>query len=193
MTTKPEIANVALKLLGQPRIVNVDATTKAGRALSAVWDVARRATLREHPWNFAKTEATLTALATTVNLWKWGYAHPVPADYLRLCDVQGLFGDYERKRIDGRQVVCADVSPINIEYIADVTAEAEFDASFVLAFAKRLAELCCIDITGSETALENIDALYKNELAAARGVDAQENGQDRIETDGPGSWNAARF
>jgi hypothetical protein len=192
--TKTEIANVALLLLGQPRIIALDQDTKAARALDSVWNVARRATLRGHPWNFAMSEAQLTAMVVpTGKMWKWGYAHPVPTDFLRLVDVQGLDGCYERKRIAGKQVICADTTPLNISYVADIDAEAELDPMFVLAFGKQLAELACTAITGSETALENIDALYRKMISAARGVDAQENGADSIEADGPGSWNAARL
>lgn len=186
MSTKVEIANVALTLLGEPDISDLS----EAEAIQAVWNPARQAALRGHPWNFAMSEATLPAMVVpTGKMWKWGFAHPVPTDYLRLVDVEGLDGAYERKRINGKQVICTNSSPINISYIADVTAESEFDALFVLAFAKNLAELAAVRITGSETALENIDALYRKMIAGARGVDAQENGQDMIVAD---DWNNSR-
>jgi hypothetical protein len=190
MSTKTEIANVALKALGEPRVDNIEQETKRARSLKAVYNVVRRAVLREHPWNFAKQYKRLAASATTTG-WKWAYEHPLPADFLRMVDVEGLDGQYEIFRVPGvGRVLACNSSPINITFIGDVTVEAEFDASFVDAFALKLAARTAVDITGSNTLSGDCDAQYERQLRRARGVDAQENGQDEIQ-DG-GGWNAAR-
>jgi hypothetical protein len=190
MTTKTEIGNVALKAMGEKRVDSLDQDTKPARSLKTVYNVCRRAVLRDHPWNFAKTETTLAASAPTSG-WKWGYEHPIPSDFLRLADVKWLGGRYELKRVRGvGRVIACDSTPIQIEYIADVTVEAEFDAAFVDAFALKLASRTALDITGSATVAQELEGAYEKQLRRAKGVDAMENGQDEIE-DG-GGWNGAR-
>jgi len=190
MSTKTEIANAALKAMGEKRIDSLDQETKPARSLKAVYNVARRAALREHPWNFGSTETTLTKSATTSGT-QWAYEHPVPSDFIRLVDVIGLGGRYKLKRVRGvGRVIACDVTPITIEYIADVTVEADFDPSFVAMFALKLAGMTATDITGSGALADSIESRYERQLRLARGVDAMENGQDEIE-DG-GGWNAAR-
>lgn len=52
--SKTNIANIALRLLGQARITDIDTdTTNAGLQIADALPLARQEVLRSHPWNFA--------------------------------------------------------------------------------------------------------------------------------------------
>lgn len=189
MISRVGIANLALAALSMPRITSLDEGSKSADALKAIYDAIRRSTLRAHPWNFAQSFATLQRLSSAP-AWKWAYWHPVPSDFLRMSRVEG---DPPFKIMRGPggvgRVVCCDSTPLNIEFVGDVTVETEFDDIFVEAFALKLAKFAAPSLTNSEELGDKLEKEFRRVLGLARGVDAQENGFDEIlATD----WNDAR-
>lgn len=61
-----EIANGALTLIGARPISALSDTSKEGRTCNANYDVARKAVLRLHPWNFATKRTILAPITANI-------------------------------------------------------------------------------------------------------------------------------
>lgn len=196
MTTETEIANRALQKIGAKRITAFgESTTKEGREVSAAWDLVRKSELRRYNWNFAMTRAALPA-STDAPEWGFDQCFELPAGCLRLVDVEDLVEgrDYQRENLgdaDHTQIiVCDSDAPLNIRFIRDVENVAVWDASFVDAFAAKLATELAMTLADSPTRKQLGDAGYREAIREAQRSDAIENPpDDRLEDD----WNLARL
>jgi hypothetical protein len=182
------IANLAASKLGEDdQLASPDDDTHLSRSVRAVWDLQRRATLRDHPWNFAVKRGEQAASADLVAT-PYRYGFPLPADCVRLLDVAGWSRD--QYQIEGRAVLANGAGPIAIRYIADVAEPALWDDSFVEAFACRLAYQIADRITGDRGRKADAWTAYRAALADAKRVDARENPGVRWEAT---DWELARI
>lgn len=74
-----------------------------------------------------------------------------------------------------------DEDEAKIQYIAQITDEAEFSPAFVTAFAQRLAAEAAYSLTNSATVAETTYKLYIAKKREAKGIDAQEGTAKRLE------------
>jgi len=142
-----EICNLALSLLNQPPITDIDnPTTKTGE-LSARWyHQERRATLRSHPWNFASKREILSPLSETP---AFGYdnAFQLPSTFIRLVaigddqyiDTVKLNYQIEDGKLLTSDVFTTDSDQLKIRYVYDITDVNQFDPLFVEVLAHNLA------------------------------------------------------
>jgi hypothetical protein len=172
MADETQIANIALTLMGQPRVLSIDDDRASARTLKAVWDTERQSAIREGSWNFATRRAGLAAKPSFVSYpFKFGY--PLPADCLRLLEV--LDFDYTEWQNEGGAILCDRSGPVYIRYLRDVPEMAEWDAAAVAAFARRLALLCGDKIAGSAFDAAGVERSYERLIAGAKSTDAMEN------------------
>lgn len=148
-TTETDVANIALSLLGEKRITDIDGGSVVATKLQSQFDFCRQELLRAHPWNFAIKRAELTANATAPIAGR-AYAYDLPADWLKVHELNGPeFGMAEATfALEGDQLL-ADVDTAYIRYVYDVTDPDDWDQLFVKAFALHLAAECALDITNS--------------------------------------------
>lgn len=168
MASQSAICNRALEFLGQAPIVSINDDTNAAKALRRVFDDTRRALLEDHPWNFARKRDSLAASATVPS---WGYdrGFPVPADFLKLLAIENEPAFSMEADPSGTQWILTNASaPLNIVYIYDVTDTGRYPASFVDAFAARLALDVCEDITNSNMKKDAAAKLYTSFLLKAK-------------------------
>lgn len=190
MSSKTEIANLALQLIGQaPDIVNVDTdnTTRAKEVRQA-WDAARLAALRAHAWNFATVRTTLAAMSTAP---EWGYAkkYALPPEYvgsLRFSkDNHGAQKPPHRILTDraagGRELHTDEGSPVYIEFVSNVADEGLFDPMFVEYLAAKLAEKIGYRLTGRATIGQEMREYAKDLARDARWADAVDTGRDEAD------------
>lgn len=188
MSSYVAIANRAAIAVGtSARLTAPDDDTVLGRAVAAVWDLERRAALRDGSWNFATKRERLPQLETVP---KHGYEaeFKLPTDCLKLVEVTG--SQRLRYRAEGGKILADTVGPVDIIYLRDVTEAAQFDPAFAEAFALRIA--CSIGrrIAGSAFDKESTWRDYQVALSAAQGSDALENPPiEQEESD----WVLARF
>lgn len=187
------VANKALSLLGEnDQLRDPDDDSASARAIRAVWDTVRQEVLRDHPWNFAIRRKQLTASASWQGIG-YAYAFPLPAgaeQCLRLLEILEPKIRADDYSLEGGQILCDDLGPIAIRYVADVPDVTKWDALFVDAFASKLAFQICDRITGDLSRQSSMEAIYQRTLKKAKGVDAKENPPVPFEDS---SWVTARY
>jgi len=169
-----QIANLAASLIGtEARVTSPDDDRTLPRAVKAVWDIERRATIRDGEWNFACRREALPALAGLVS-YPFGYAYQLPAEALRLLEVLNSSAR-ESYAIEGRQIYANTGPPLYVRFLVDEPNESFWDEQFCDAFAARLAWTIGRRIAGSAYDMATGFSLYKDKLAAAKSADARES------------------
>lgn len=173
-SSKTDICSAALSLLGDDPIADITDGTSRANLCKTLYDMARDAVLRLHPWNFAIKRAQL---APEVEKPLSGYANKfvMPSELLRLLSIDGVT-DF---KVEGRRIL-SDESSINIRYVYSNENIAEYDALFVMALAAQLAALLAYPITKSNTTKEEMENIFKGYLQSAKAVDAQEEPGDTM-------------
>jgi hypothetical protein len=193
MADRVTISNQALSLLGEDdQMIDPDEDTHAARTIRAVWDVVRKATLREGEFNFSIVRASLSSNAalTADDLYPYSFGFPLPDGFQRLVEVldpPSIRGAYEIEKVG---LVANTNGPVRIRYVEDVPETGRWDGSFVNAFAHRLAYQICERITGDRSRKNDCWAGYRAAIGKAIGVDAVENPPvETVEDD----WITARW
>tara|TARA_R110000824_G_scaffold130843_1_gene292760 strand:+ start:651 stop:1205 length:555 start_codon:yes stop_codon:yes gene_type:complete len=168
-TTFVQIANRAITFLGATTITALTDDTKEGRSVKRMYEQTRDQVLRDHPWNFAIKRKSVAA-NTTAPIYKYTNAFDFPDNTLRILAVD----TDEEWTIEGRQIVTDAPAPLKIAYLERVIDANLFDASFIEAYAVRLAADIAYDITASQTIVRALEQKYIQTLRSARLADAQE-------------------
>lgn len=169
-----EVANLAGAAIGaSTRITSPDDNRTLARNLRAVWDLQRRAVIRDGSWNFATSRQALPALKDAP-AFGYAYAYQLPALCLRLLEVIDITtsGDYQ---LEGRTILTDIAAPLKVRLLLDVTEPALWDEEFSQSFALRLAWAIGTKIAGSTFDKDKVWRDYKSSLASAKRVDAMEN------------------
>lgn len=205
-TSETEVCNIALTRIGHGQISSLTEGTKAADLCNLHYARTRDALLRAHPWNFATKRATLALSSTTPN-HEFTYLHALPTDCLKVIRTSweadgytnaavygfpGLSGyatDTVPYRIEGRFLACNETTA-KIEYTAQITDTAQFDANFTDCLAQRLAAELAMPLADNQALAKTCWDLYSAKLADAMTNDAQE-GTPRDVVDVSG-WLTAR-
>ncbi len=174
MASDVEIANRALQHLGAKRIVSLDEDSRNAQAINTAYEPTKLAELRKHPWCFATARAELAA-NSTAPIFTRTNSFPLPADFVRLLppDPEDVT-NWQDWIIEGRNIITNDSAPLYIRYVYDVTDPNEMDALFREAFAAKLAENLCEEITQSNSKKADIKDTYKDIIADAKRTNAIE-------------------
>lgn len=190
MSNYVTVANLAaIKMGTQARVAAPGDDTVLARKLAAVWDIERKAVLREGSFNFSMQRAELAAQVDAVP-YPWEFCYPLPTGWLRFIEVLNPGVDATGYQLEAGKILCNVPAPLYVRYVEDVKTEALWDEAFAEAFACRLAWKCGKSITGTTYDEQGGLQEYRLALAAANRVDAMEN--PRIESDEVG-WVMARF
>lgn len=173
MSDYVSIGNQSLIKLGHfDPIISLTDGTKAAQLINARYEQVRDATLRMHPWNFAKYRVVLTALASPLPAWGDGSYFQLPRDCLR---VLGTDDDSDNIPVEGRYIRFS-ATTLNILYIQQITDTSLFDAMFTECYTTRLAMEICPGLTQSTALFESLAKLYQQNLSDARTVNSFELG-----------------
>lgn len=199
MSSQVEICNVSLTFLGKARINALSDNKDSARALTAVWDMCRRAELAKRFWGFSLARAQLAAL---VGAPSWGYAnqYQLPTGFIRLVQAGQYYAanaliDYRSSddspyAIEGQAILTDQGSPLKIRYVQDITDPSLFNPLFADALAARLASRVCEELTGSNTKMQTCEEWYKDAVFQAAKANAIERPPQGIPDD---SWGLARL
>jgi len=180
MASKVEICNMAFVLIGANVIESLDDDNDRAVIANRFFDDTRDATLRAHPWGFAKERATLAAAAgspeygSTESGWDYHFTLPTDPFCLRVLEVAEEFPGQIPYSIEGRKLL-TDESAIKILYIAQIESTGLFDSLFTDALAARLAMKFALALTKQKKIVEMAANLYKAWIDEAQTVDGLES------------------
>lgn len=189
MSSFVQIANAVAVLTGtEARITDPGDNRTLARTVREVWDLNRRAALRDGQFNFAMRSLDLAALAGTPPTG-WQSMFQMPAESLRLVEVltEAAREDY---LLEGRSILANTAGPLAVRVVIDVTEPALWDESFAELFAARIAWRIGKRIAGSAYSEQAGEALYRSLLSTAKRIDARE--EPPIEQE-ESDWISARF
>lgn len=174
--TQLELCNVALSHLGEARINALSDDTARARACALHYLPVLKEVLRSHRWNFAVARVEI-APDGTAPAFGWGYQFTLPADCLRVLEVNDSeAGDWisDEWIIEGRKLL-TNAATLRLIYLRDVEDEALTDPLFAQAFGLKLAVALSEVIRGSTGKTGDLLQIYQNVTAPlARRVDANE-------------------
>lgn len=191
MTTNIKIANQALRRLGANPILAFSDPTAEGLLVNDTYEEIRDDLLRDHPWNFALRRESLAASATAP-VWGYERAFPVPADFLRLIEVnEQSYYDVKVESIDGVGTVFVTdmAAPLKILYVARVEDPSQYDPKFRKALMLRCALEWAEPLTASSSVLEAVAAEFDRAWMDATRADGQEGTPAQLS---PVTWTRAR-
>jgi len=199
MASQVEIANRALTKLGAARIISFNDDNKQSRSVNSMFDAVRDAELRAHLWSFSLKRSSLAALTSTPD-WGYDFEYQLPSDCLRIVQVNDLFAgpnldDYRNSStqefvIEGRKILTNLAAPLKIRYVMRANDTTQWDATFVEAFACRLAVEMCEDLTQSSGKKESAINDYGMAIRAAIRANAIELPPQDLPDD---SWAMSRL
>lgn len=173
--SEAEIVNSALAKVGGGRVIALTDDTPHARLMSEQYPKVRDDLLRGHPWNFAIVR-TLLAATTTSPAYKYTYQYRVPADCVRVLDIDSQDFEWEREG----QYIVTDSNSLGIRYVRRVTEVGLFDSNFCEVLATKLAADVCYALTQSTSLKELLMKEYTQKLREARSFDGQEGGPTRV-------------
>lgn len=163
------ICNIALTSLGANPITDLSDGSTEAVLCTSMWDNARRAVLRSHPWNFAVKRIEL-APEPTAPVFKYQFSYPLPADCMRVVEVYSN----EDYRVENKRVITNRASCF-LRFIYDNTDIGSWDDTFKDLMAARMRWDLAYAITRSNSAANLAAAIYADKLRVAKGVDASED------------------
>ena len=176
MASTISIANRALTKLGSARITSLADDVKAARSITSCFDDLRDDELRSYRWQFAMKRTSLAALSTAP-AFGYTYQYQVPADFLRIDQVNDEFPQAVLDNYIGTEmldwilegnVILTDIeAPLKLRYIAQVTDPAQWDVCFREALASRIAMELAEDLTQSDTKKQAAAQDYKRAITKA--------------------------
>ena len=171
-TSKVEIVNRALTLLGARPITNLSDDTLEAQVANRIYDSSLRDILDECRWNFATKRAVLGQLDETP-VWydnSMAYVFQLPSDYIRMYEFKPTYATY---RQEGDKIIC-DTSEFGILYVYFLDDPTKYNPKFVAAFADKLAADMSYWINNSKTSTEMLIEKYEgHSLPKAMAVNSQ--------------------
>jgi len=191
VASETQVAKIAATRLGaEVRFLSLGDDLLVTNTLRAVWDIERRAAIRDGSWNFAMKRFQLAAQSLSGGVpYPFAASFPLPGESLRLIEVLSpeVGTDYQ---LEGKSVLCNITGPLYVRCLVDVAELALWDDLAAEAFGCRLAMKCGRRIAGSNYSEQQGGQEYMAALNAAKGVDALENPPiEQEECD----WILARF
>ena len=174
-----DVANTGLTRLGVNPIVSFTDGTREANAVNSCYQKCRDITLRLHPWNCAKTRALLSP-DSTAPAFDYPYQFSLPADWLRALDISSdaagrdvRLGSRPRYAIEGKKILF-DSSALYLRYIQRVTDAVQLDETCADAIGAYIAYYLAQTFFKNSALTKNMRAQFKDVLADARSVNAQE-------------------
>lgn len=168
MATETDIANLALAVLEEAPITDIDDNDTAARLCKRHFEQTRKAELAKRDWAFALTTDSLTGTDTGEGTLNWSYTYPAGA--LRILPLT-YDGESDGIPISWRQeggVILSDQdSPRSITYVEDKPDPTDWPPLFVEVFVAALAIKIAIPLTHKSGMLDVAKSAYQTALQDA--------------------------
>lgn len=197
MTTRLQVYNGALRILGEPRLTSLSEDRPPRYEADAIWDDGFvTGCLEQGQWRFATRTVQMDADTSIEPDFGYTQVFAVPDDYVRLCGISGdpYFNDTLTRYSIERGYFYADYSPIYIKYVsnhADYGSDlAAWPESFSDLAQAILAEKLSVVVTQREGTQKRVEQAMARARANARSLDAM---QDSTKFMPMGTWVRARL
>lgn len=165
-----DICNLALGMLGMPRITSFDETNNNAKLCRDFFPILRDRILREHSWSFALSVTPLAAVDDVSPFPDFPAIYALPTDTLRVISL----ADNSDYVLFSNQLYTAAEKP-SLLYVRKVEDPEEFDSSFSAC----LQYLLAAEIGAANTRDRSLVDYYLNQynylLTQAKATDSQEN------------------
>ena len=177
-TTKINIVNRALGLLGHEFITSLTEDTKAARFSNELFDDTRDSIFRLHPWNCCIKRASLSLLGSTPAYY-FTKEFQLPTDFIRIHQPEDDTVEY---KIEGNKLL-TDQDTFKCTYIFKNTDVGTYDSLLVEVLALKLACNLVMPLLQDLRTLDAMNNLYYQKLSEARSADATEGTPDGLVSD----------
>lgn len=187
MASVVSICNLALNLIGQRSITDLNENTNAARSCNLIYDTIRDSVLRDNAWNFASVTEELALLSgETIPGWDFIYAYPVKCLYVRKIIAEGDVADQLPREfqtplapVSKQRCIAVNLEYAYAEYTYQVTDPNLYDANFIDALSCRLAASLAQSIAGNASLSQQLMQTYRNMIEVAKLSNAREGVQKR--------------
>ena len=177
-TTKINIINRALGLLGAEFITSLTEDTKAARFSNELFDDTRDSLFRMHPWNCCIKRAALSLTGTTPAFY-FTAEFQLPADWLRIVRPEDDGLEY---KIEGDKLL-TEGDTFRCTYVFQNTVVTTYDPLLVDVLAVKLAANLTMPLLQDLRTLDAMNNLYMQKLGIARSADAMEGTPEGLDAD----------
>lgn len=188
-TTKTELVNKALTLVGAAPITNLDDNSNNARIINRVYEVSLRSILAECKWNFATKRIMLTVSSDTLAWYDTGntFIYQRPADVIKIYGVNVKSAEWR----DEGEYIISDTQGLGIRYVQFLDVPSKYTASFIDAFIDKLCSDIAYMIVNSASLGDKFIKLYEGvSLPKALSSNAQVGTQQFLQDD---AWELAKF
>lgn len=184
MSSKVDLANEALLLLGANTITSFTDNDSNAVLVNRFWPSERDSVLRSHRWNCAITTANLASLDETPIIdWEFKFTLPTDPYCLRVLDVRTVTGDIKLDHaVHGRELLTEE-STVDITYVQRLEDVSTYDPLLYQALVFRMAWKLCFPIMRSHTVMGQMGSMYEAVVREARTIDSQEGTPETIDTE----------
>ena len=185
MSSKTDICNQALGLLGEARISDVDdSTSPAARACNVQFDASRDFLLRRNDWAFARRRVSLSADSETPIGEEYDYQYTIPTGgtvqkALVLRKVVGYKNLTKRDVTrEGGKWLMNIAPPITVLYTFQETNTGNFDPAFEQALTYYIAHRGAVPIGKDVQVSSAWLGVFEQFFRTAAGLDAEQDPAD---------------
>tara|TARA_R110000803_G_scaffold141155_1_gene207640 strand:+ start:474 stop:1088 length:615 start_codon:yes stop_codon:yes gene_type:complete len=176
MSSETDVANVALRLIGQTPITNRTDGSTNGNVIDDIFDDTRDDLLRYSPWNFATSRVEL-ARSGTIPAFEFDYAYVLPADWIRTISVHSNNAGHgsllHRMEVIGSQrVIVCSADQVFLRYVKRETDPSLWSADFRRAMSLALARDLAVPISSSNTLQDQLSKQFERTMNRVRSADA---------------------
>lgn len=182
MSKTLKIINRALGQVNAPSISALDDGSTYADAVAPVWEPARDAVLRAHPWPCCTARAKLNR-SEDAPAWEFAYAHVLPVDYAVLIEV------YPQTTYSVESgLILSDQNELSIKYIS--TESKMFDAALEDAIVYELASRIAMPVSSKKSLADKLEMKAKTALNRAIHTTTRETTPKDIR---PRKWKQAKL
>lgn len=200
MLSRTQVINNGLRLISANLIADPDEDTESARQAKGVYDQIVRSELEAHAWYFAKTQAAIPERAIAP-LFKFAHAYTLPADFVRLVELDGRWMFSAIREVDanpvplheihGRAIFTDLTAPLNIAYLRDLSGDPTlWSPLFANVVSTALAVALAMTLTKSEGMVALVERMYQKEVKRAKQSNAIQMPPQNIPDN---SWVLARL
>jgi hypothetical protein len=168
MASVVDICNMALSRLGCTKITSIDEESTTAKACKIEFEPTRDSILRDYPWNFATKIESLARLNGEKYFgWEYVYSYPKSCLFDRKIFNEATYNSVDKQpyriissNINSKLLILCNLDDAFMEYTAKITDTTLFDASFVDAFAWKLAANLAKPLTGNAELAINLMRTY---------------------------------